>query len=115
MPIITNKAAVRRSLEQWFILAREGKTLGSRETAELSAHDAAAMSSDYFYDLLVNDEDSMPAKASEAVDLIAAEDIAAGQFVAIDNDGKVIAAQSVGPLEDETGPVAGADTDFFGG
>jgi hypothetical protein len=58
MAIVTNKAAVRRSLEQWFIAAREGKTLGARETAELSAHDAAALSSDYFYDLLVNDEDS---------------------------------------------------------
>lgn len=102
MSIIVNKAAVRRSLEAWFIAAREGKTLGARETAELSAHDAAAMSSDYFYDLLVNDEDSMPAAPSEPVDMIAAEDIAAGQYVAVTGEGKVVGAAP-----------ADAEPDFF--
>ena len=58
MAIVINKAAVRRSLEQWFIAARAGQTLGAVETAKLSSADAAAQSSDFFFDLLAGDEDS---------------------------------------------------------
>ena len=52
--IATNKAAVRRALEDWFIAARAGETLGARETAALSASGAAAQSSDYFYERLMH-------------------------------------------------------------
>lgn len=89
MPILINKATVRRSLEQWFIAARAGETLSARESAALSAHDAAAMSSDYFYDLLCADEDAAHPSADEPVTLIAAEDIAAGQLLVVDAEGKV--------------------------
>lgn len=69
MSIVINKAAVRRALEQWFIAARAGETLSARETAELSAADAAAQSSDLFYDLLVKDEDSVQVEVSTSTDL----------------------------------------------
>ena len=72
MAIVITKAAVRRTLEQWFIAARAGQTLGAVETARLSSADAAAQSSDYFFDVLARDEDSFqyaePAKAAKADD-----------------------------------------------
>lgn len=70
MAIVINKAAVRRSLEQWFIAARAGQTLGAVETAKLSSADAAAQSSDFFFDLLAGDEDVFqyePAESSDAL------------------------------------------------
>lgn len=69
MAIVITKAAVRRTLEQWFIAARAGQTLGAVETAKLSSADAAAQSSDYFFDVLANDEDAFqyaePAEPAE--------------------------------------------------
>lgn len=43
---------VKAALEQWFIMARSGKTLSARETASLSAADAAEASTDIFLGLL---------------------------------------------------------------
>ena len=66
MAITTNKAAVRRALEKWFIAARAGETTSARETAEMSSHEAAAMSSDAFYQWLAEDEDSADAPDRES-------------------------------------------------
>lgn len=65
MSILIDKAGVRQALEDWFIAARAGETLSARETAELSSHDAAAASSDFFYDLLVKQDLHTPAPAPE--------------------------------------------------
>jgi len=70
MAIVINKAAVRRSLEQWFIAARAGQTLGAVETAKLSSADAAAQSSDFFFDLLAGDEDVFQYEPSMQEDYI---------------------------------------------
>lgn len=73
MAIVITKGSVRRSLEQWFIAARAGQTLGAVETAKLSAADAAAQSSDYVFDLLSVDEDSFqhePSMRGDYVDWI---------------------------------------------
>lgn len=43
---------VKAALEQWFIMARSGKTMSAQDTAKLSAVDAAEASVDTFYDLL---------------------------------------------------------------
>lgn len=97
MAIVINKAAVRRTLEAWFIAARAGQTLGAVETAKLSAADAAAQSSDYIFDTLSNDEDAFqyeePAKANAVVELWAAVDITAGTMVVIGTDGAVTPAE----------------------
>lgn len=112
MAIVINKAAVRRSLDQWFIAARAGHTLGAVETAKLSSADAAAQSSDFVFELLANDEDSFqyeePAKAGAIVNLVAAVDIAAGAAVVIRADGSVSPADP-SPVE-SSAPVE----DFFG-
>ena len=81
MAIVINKAAVRRSLEAWFNAARAGETLGARETSAMPSHEVAALSSDYFYDLLCADEDSVQANLGV---LVAEEDIGVGQIVEID-------------------------------
>lgn len=122
MAIVINKAAVRRSLEQWFVAARAGETMGARETAELSAHEAAAQSSDFFYQLLCDDEDSfqhVEGDASQAT-LVAGEDIREGSVVGVTADGVVYAAPSAAgeTTEPEHPPEAKADEaqsedDFF--
>ncbi len=104
MSIIVNKAAVRRALEAWFIAAREGKTLSATETAKLSSHDAAAASSDLFYDALCADED-VQQYVEPPLTLAAGQDIGEGEIVTILPDGKVM-------------PVKPAETsgdDFFAG
>lgn len=70
MAIVITKAAVRRTLEQWFIAARAGQTLGAVETAKLSSADAAAQSSDYFFDVLAMDEDSFQHEPSMQEDYV---------------------------------------------
>lgn len=99
MAIVINKAAVRRALEAWFISARAGETLGARETAELSAHDAAAMSSDFFYDLLVKDEDASQYVEDQMM-LRTGEALAAGTVVSVDaEDGMLYAIGTKDPLQ----------------
>jgi hypothetical protein len=105
MAIVINKPAVRRALEQWFIAARAGHTLGAVETAKLSAADAAAQSSDFVFELLCNDEDSQqyvePAVADEVVSLRAGVAIEAGMLVIITSDGTVLPAEGAeGELPD---------------
>lgn len=80
MAIVTNKAAVRRALEQWFIAARAGDTLSARETAEMSASEAAAALSDDFYDMLARDEDTINGN----VTFIAGENMTEGQTLTVD-------------------------------
>ncbi len=101
MSIIVNKAAVRRALEAWFIAARSGQTMSAQETAKLSSLEAAANSSDFFYDALCADEDVQQYveadKADAVVELFAGQDIVAGEKVVIAADGKVMPADPSPP------------------
>jgi hypothetical protein len=100
MAITITKASVRRALEAWFVAARAGQTMGARETAEMSAHEAAAQSSDYFFQLLCDDEDCVPHMTGDVVldegsvrEFVAGENIAAGQTVIIEpSTGHLVAA-----------------------
>lgn len=103
MSIIINKAAVRRALEAWCIAARSGQTISIQETAALSAADVAATSSDYFFDLLANDEDSKPyeepvdvtepvaALPAQGAKFLVGEDLGAGQYATFNDAGQVVA------------------------
>lgn len=117
MAIVINKAAVRRALTQWFIAGRAGETLDARTTAALSATDAASASSDYFYDLLMADEDTFrykpPADADAVVELVAEVDIAAGELLGISADGKVKPLSSFSEAM-QAASVAADNEDFFG-
>lgn len=94
--ITIDKAAVRQTLAEWFIQAREGKGLSARETAELSADEAAASVSDWFYAKLAelaHQPEEPPAKKPiddgpsldiTMMEFVCGEDLAAGQIVVPD-------------------------------
>lgn len=65
-----------------------------RETAELSALEAAANSSDFFYQLLCDDEDTVPHATADEVKLVAAEDIQKGAVLVADYTGLVYELES---------------------
>lgn len=123
MAIVINKAAVRRSLEQWFIAARAGQTLGAVETAKLSSADAAAQSSDFFFDLLAGDEDAFQYADGLNAPFIALEDfLHANTDLWADMEGSVleVALQVLRKLTDERAAAAtpvessAPVEDFFG-
>lgn len=105
MAIVINKAAVRRALEQWFIAARAGDTLSARETAEMSASEAAAAISDDFYDMLVSDEDTI----NGSINFMAGEDMAQGQILKVDFDTFVVSGVGEKTASDQ--PVDQTPTD----